>query len=226
MGSNHHHHNRGSWVALIKEETLCHLPYALVSVVIGIIGVGILTHVIPSRDIPVVGHQLFHVFHYLHLLFAGAGVILSFRSYSSRVIPSLVIGFCVPSFFCTLSDAIIPYFGGKVLKVSMHFHWCFRDHFLTVIPFLASGIALGWAVNHHAKKNKMYFLLFSHISHILISSMASTLYLVTFGFLNIWSQVHMVFLFLLVAVLVPCTLSDVVVPILFAKGACKDHTKQ
>jgi len=60
-----------------------------------------------------------------------------------------------------------------------------------------------------------------HFFHIFISSMASVLYLVSFGFHNWWNQMGFVFLFMIFAVLIPCTLADIVTPMLFAKAKKK-----
>jgi len=48
--------------------------------------------------------------------------------------------------------------------------------------------------------------------------MASILYMVSFGFAKWYSQMGLVFILMILAVLIPCTLSDIVVPMMFAKN--------
>ena len=51
-----------------------------------------------------------------------------------------------------------------------------------------------------------------------VSSLASTFYLVAHGFAHWHTQIGLVFLSLIVAVVIPCTLSDLVVPMTFARA--------
>ena len=69
---------------------------------------------------------------------------------------------------------------------------------------------------HHNSKQWLYSIS-SHAVHILISSLASVFYLVSHGFTNWYAHIGNVFLFLIIAVVVPCTLSDVVTPMAFAR---------
>lgn len=197
-----HHHT-------VWAEILCHLPYAIFSVAISMVCLTFMTHVDPGR--------LFHNFHFLHLLFASTGTVLIFRKYSKNILLGLLVGFLVPALFCTFSDAVLPYLGGQCVGLDMHFHWCFLSHLDTVLPFLIGGMINGWVMSGHPSSRQLFYSLGFHFVHIFISSMASILYLVSFGFHDWWNQMGFVFIFLILAVLIPCTLSDIVVPILFAK---------
>lgn len=215
---NIHKHNEKSLISLVNVELMCHLPYAVFSVSISIILAGLFGYFATSAKGMELAHHLFHGFHYLHLLFAGTGVVLMFRKYSKNIFACFLVGMIVPSIFCTLSDAVIPFLSGKMMSLDMHFHWCFRDHINTVLPFLGVGVINGMIMSSHKQEQDGGYLITSHFLHILISSMASILYLISFGFVHIWESVGVVFVFLLVAVLVPCTLSDVVVPLIFARS--------
>jgi len=209
-------HREDGWWLLIKEEMACHLPYAVFSVIIGMITVGAFMHLLHPQAMYETAHQLFHGFHFLHLLFAGTSVVLTFRKYSQSIISCLFVGLVVPTLFCTMSDAFLPYFGGVNLGLPVHFHWCFRDHLFVVLPFLIVGIINGLAISSWADGKRVFLSAGSHISHILISSIASIFYLVSFGLENLWSHAGLLFFFLVVAVLIPCTLSDIIVPVSFA----------
>jgi hypothetical protein len=218
-----HHDDRDHSVlehhTTVKGELLCHFPYAIFSVALTLIVLSFLPYTpqegLHSHDS--LAYRLFHNFHYLHLLFAGTGSVLMFRRYSKNTILGLLVGFFVPAFFCTLSDAMLPYLAGLVLDLDMHFHWCFIAHLDSVLPFLLVGILNGWVMSSHHASRQLFYSIGFHFFHIFISSMASILYLVSFGFHNWWSQIGFVFMFMIVAVLIPCTMADIVTPILFAK---------
>lgn len=199
-------------------EILCHLPYAIFSVALSLICMSLLSFM-PTDSLLYTEacHRLFHNFHFLHILFAATGTMLTFRRYSSNVILGIAVGVLVPALFCTFSDAVLPYLGGRLIGLDMNFHWCFIAHIDTVLPFLLVGMLNGWAMSTHAKSLQMFYSIGFHVVHIFISSMASLLYLVSFGFNNWWTQMGFVFIFKIIAVLIPCTLSDIVVPMFFAR---------
>jgi hypothetical protein len=151
-------------------------------------------------------------------LFAATGTVLTFRRFSDNMALGITVGLLVPAIFCTVSDAFLPCLGGKLVGLDMHFHWCFLSHLDTVLPFLGAGVVNGWIMSsHHPKNLHLLYSLGFHFFHIFISSMASILYLVSFGFADWGYHMGFVFLFLIFAVLVPCTLSDIVVPMIFAR---------
>jgi len=199
----------------ILDELLCHFPYAIFSVAIAMIALSLLSYSGGESTDTTLTYRLFHNFHFLHLLFAGTGSILMFRKYSKNTILGLAIGFCVPMVFCTLSDAILPYLGGAMVNLDMHFHWCFLQHWDTVLPFLLVGILNGWIMSSHESSRILFYSVGFHFFHIFISSMASILYLVSFGFHDWWNHMGFVFLYMIIVVLIPCTLADVVIPVFF-----------
>ena len=205
----HKHHT-------IIEELLCHLPYAIFSVALSLIILSILSFFNNSGSVNG-AHRLFHSLHFLHLIFAGTGAILTFRKYSKSVLGGLAVGLFVPIVFCTLSDAVLPYFGGRLAGLEMTFHWCFISHLPTVLPFLLVGVLNGWAISSHTSSKALFYSSSSHFIHIFVSSMASVMYLVSFGFDNWADHMGFVFIFLIVAVLTPCTLSDIVMPLWCAR---------
>lgn len=243
---SHHHGNHQSehehhvvCGTSLYEELSCHLPFAMYSVALSIVAVSVLTFM--SDDYTLLSqrsYRLFHSLHFMHLLFAGTGVVLTFRKYSKSILGTLVVGTVVPAIFCSLSDAIMPYLGGKLLGLDMQFHWCLVSHIDTVLLLLGAGILNGWVISNHASSSQLHYSTGSHFVHIFISSMASILYLLSFGFTQWSHNLGFTFGFLLVAVLLPCTLSDLIVPRLCAgfkllgdskpstlKGACSNDEK-
>ena len=119
----------------IKDEIFCHLPIAIFSVAITMVVLSFLSYFDPTGANVAGAHRLFHNFHYLHLLFAATGTVLTFRKYSKSLWLGILVGFIVPAVFCTLSDAILPYFSGELIGVDMSFHWCFIN--LTLVSHKA-----------------------------------------------------------------------------------------
>ena len=221
---NHNHDHSHSGENSVASEMLCHLPYAIYSVAFSLIALSIYSVVAMGLD-PVLikkgSKALFHSFHFMHIVFAATGTIVTFRRFSKDYVRALIVGIISPTFFCILSDAVLPYVGGTLLGVHMHFHACFFTEPQRVIPFLIVGIINGFVMSthHHSKQGR--YSLNSHATHIFISSLASTFYLISHGFTNWYVSIGNVFVLLIIAVVVPCTLADVVVPMTMARIGTK-----
>ncbi len=220
--SDHHHQNIQDKGILehhhtVWSEILCHFPYAIFSVAFAMIFLSLLSYIQFGSDQSAASYRLFHSFHFLHILFAATGTMLTFRRFSKNVFLACIVGVIVPTIFCTISDAFLPFIGGKLVNLDMQFHWCFINHLDTVLPFLAVGAINGFVMSSHARNLHLFYSLGFHFLHIFISSMASIFYMVSFGFYEWWAKMGFVFMFLIFAVLIPCTLSDIVVPMLFAR---------
>ncbi len=211
----HHEHT-------LYDEIICHLPYAIFSVASALTVMSFVMQFEPTDLLtPEIQRRLdvmFHSFHFMHIVFAATGTMLTFMRYSKNMVLGILVGLLCPAFFCMLSDAILPYFGGLMFGVDMQWHLCFVSEAHNVLPFLIVGIINGIVMSkHHASWQSLYSV-FSHFVHILVSSLASTFYIVSHGFSNWYESIGYLFLFLIGAVVVPCTLSDVVVPMMVAKG--------
>lgn len=212
----------------IVEELAFHFPYAVYSVALTI---GILSFLTlggsgsagsSSPDF----HELFHSFHFMHIVFAATGALITYLRFSRNMLGALFVGLVVPSVFCLLSDVIMPYYGGKLLGVDMHWHICFASELHNILPFLFMGMINGFVLSRHGVEHQSLYSVVSHFSHILVSSFASGFYLIAHGFDTWYVNIGSFFLFLIGAVVVPCTLGDVVVPMFFArvKRNNEEHT--
>jgi len=221
MHHNHDHNDFHNHEHTIKSELVHHLPYAIFGVALALSVLSLFSFIARGFGEPVVMikgfKMLFHSFHFMHLVFAATGTLVMFRRFSHSVFSALVIGVVSPMVFCTLSDSILPYLGGRALGVDMHFHLCFMTELKNVIPFLVVGIINGWVLSGHHTSKQGFYSVFSHAVHILVSALAATFYLVSHGFFDWHKQIGAVFIFIIIAVVIPCTLSDVVVPLFFAK---------
>lgn len=212
-----HEHAHGMW-----DELIHHIPYAIFSVALCLILLSFFSQnsLNPSLDPHVLKKQanlLFHSFHFMHIVFAATGTLLTFFRFSHNWWRGMAVGIFTPVIFCTLSDSILPYLGGRMLGIDMSFHLCFWKELKNVLPFLFAGMLNGIVMSKHHISRQGYYSVFSHFFHILISSLASSFYLVSHGYLKWNKDIGAVFLFLVVAVVVPCTLADVIVPMAIAK---------
>ena len=134
-----------------------------------------------------------------------------FWKHEKNFIKTLLIGFLGSILICGLSDVILPYIGGNVLGVKMQMHLCTLEHPHIIIPFAVIGVLVGFLVPSAVEKSTE----FSHSMHVVVSSMASILYLISFG-VTYW--IHMIggiFLVTVIAVMLPCCLSDIAFPLIF-----------
>jgi len=196
-------------------ELGAHLPYSIFGVVVAIIISGILTfftiilkagHLLPEAS-----RELFHIFHPVHILLSAIVTTAMFWKHERRFIKTLLIGLLGPVTICGVSDILLPYLGGSVLGAEMHLHVCILEQPRIIIPFAIAGVLVGFLVPGVIEKSTE----FSHSMHVLVSSMASILYLISFGVTQWTHMVGGVFLITVVAVMLPCCLSDIVFPLSF-----------
>ena len=229
LTKNKDHANHSKHKHTLYSELICHFPYAVFSVALSLIILSLLDF-LKAGSLMIDNHkvfgQLFHSFHFIHIVFAAAGSLITYYRFSKNVLHGLITSVFSASVFCILSDVLIPYVGGQFLGVDMHLHICFISELPNILPFLFMGLLTGLAMTRHhghsdnsTNNTKDEFKetgLWSHFAHILVSSLASSFYLVSHGFSNWSHSIGLIFLLLIIAVVVPCTLSDVVVPMFVA----------
>ncbi len=193
-----------------------HLPYSIFSVVIGIIILGILTfiaEVLGASDISNPSKELFHVFHPIHLFFSATATTAMFWRYEKKVFKAIIIGFVGSVGICGVSDIFMPYISGLLMGIKMNLHVCIIEHPGLIMPFVIAGLFIGFMVPDTTRKSTI----FSHAAHILTSSMASIFYLISFGLTNWVHLIGSVFIFTVLAVMIPCCISDIVLPLLLTQ---------
>lgn len=204
------------------QELVCHLPIALVSFCITFLsvvffdsickGIGIVTHEFY--------HNLFHISHYSHTLFASAGSLITFLRFSKK---SYLVGILVALFssllFCTLSDIIFPTLSGQIMGFEMHIHLCLVDirDFINVILFAFAGIITAICIIKKQNKYNLGIIQFIHTSHIVTSCIAAFMYILSHTSIN-WTENAGILLIILVAsVVFPCIISDIMAPFIGSK---------
>jgi len=161
----------------------------------------------------------FHLFHYPHITFAAATCFITVYRYSRSHWFAFIISFFLPTVLCTLSDILLPYLGGELLGVAMDLHLCIFCNLLAALCFLFSGLFLGWLCCYLDDTGNFLFVitLFTHFLHELVSAIASLVYMVGFGFYTWQTYIFSVLFLMLFAVVIPCVLSDFLIPLIAVK---------
>ncbi|MBI3096953.1 MAG: hypothetical protein HYY93_01710 [Planctomycetes bacterium] len=196
----------------LKRELSHHLPYSLFSSVASVAILGAIWSIRPLDPANV--ESLFHVAHPAHLFLSAIATTAMFWIHDKRRWKACLIGIIGSLGFCGVSDIILPYLGGLAFGWPMQLHLCFVEEPGLVLPFVALGVATGLVAGEFVHRATV----FSHSGHVLVSSMASLLYPVSFGISYSVSESGWLLLIVLVAVLIPCCFSDIVFPLLFARG--------
>ena len=200
----------------IANELKEHAPFTAIGAVTGII----IMVVIVFADIPSqISQATFYTLHPLHVVLSALVTTAMYMRYSKgKLWAAVLIGYLGSVGIATLSDAIIPYLGGALLNIQIGFHIPFLE--TEKIPFIGiekwqvvnSAAVVGIAIGYWKHTTKV-----PHSGHVLLSTWASLFYFTAFGIANWVPLLPLIFVFLFLAVWIPCCLSDVVFPLLFIR---------
>lgn len=206
----------------ILVELRGHTPFTLFGALLGIFFMLVFKNVsgISSRT-------LFAVFHPGHVILSAVVTASMFRLHAAKkhFLLVLLVGYFGSIGIATLSDVVIPHIGTNLLglEVATHaaLHLGFIEEWYVVNPAALLGVLIAFFIPHTK---------FPHAGHILVSTWASSSYLL----MNMQSDLTVaagvgIFVTLFVAIWVPCCVSDIVFPLLFVEpdlklaGACPHH---
>ena len=201
----------------IGHELKEHAPFTALGALSGIILKVIIVLVnLPGHT----SHAVFHTLHPLHVIFSALTTTAMYRKYSTRRLwAAILIGYCGSIGIATLSDAVIPYLGGTLLGIDIEFHIPFIEteklHLIGVQTWIVinSAALLGIIIGYLIPSTKL-----PHSGHVFLSTWASLFYFTAFGITEwISPRLALVFVFLFLAVWLPCCISDVIFPLLFVR---------
>ncbi len=198
----------------IAVELKEHAPFTAIGTVSGII----VMVAIMAADVPFkISYNVFYVLHPLHALLSALVTTAMYKEYGSRKIWKVVlVGYFGAVIIATISDSLIPYVGEFLLGLpNRGLHIGFIEEWWLVNSLVLVGVAIGYL--RPATK-------FPHFGHVLLSTWAS-LFHITMALGDMVSTVMLViiFVFLFLAVWIPCCLSDIVFPLLFARASLPHH---
>lgn len=211
----------------ILTELAHHLPYSIFGVTLGIIFVAVLSFFAQiahaEHEMAHAAEELFHVFHPAHILFSAVATTAMFWKHDDKsIVKAAAVGIVGSLSICGLSDIGFPYAGGILMGQPMGFHVCLIEEPGLVIPFAVVGVMAGFMVTKTFERSTEY----SHGVHVFLSSTASILYLVSYGLTDWTHAVGGVFLVTLIAVMIPCCLSDIVFPLCCTHKHCKHSPEE
>lgn len=189
-----------------------HAPFTVLGAVTGIILL-IPLHKLPTK----ISYNIFYTLHPLHVLLSALVTASMYNIHRGKSFREkcnlwalLIIGYLGSIGIATLSDSIIPYLGEVLLNMpNREIHIGFIEEF-----WLVNSLALiGIATAYFRPRTK-----FPHAGHVLISTWASLFHIIMAKpkTLNLTSSIA-IFLFLFIAVWLPCCVSDIVFPLLFVR---------
>lgn len=207
---------RETMTGQIARELKNHAPFTLFGALTGI-GIMILFQNIPHQ----IALNTFYILHPVHVVLSALVTTSMYQMHKSgqgryHLTTLLVIGFIGSVGIATISDSLIPYLGEVMLNMpNRGLHIGFIEKWWLINPLALLGIAIA------------YFrpsTQFPHAGHVLLSTWASLFHVLMAvgGGVN-WLSYLVVFIFLFIAVVIPCCVSDIVFPLLFV-GKAEDVT--
>jgi len=193
----------------ILHELKEHSPFTLFGALTGIILMMVF------RNMPYkVAHTLFYVFHPLHICLSAVVTTALYRMYLSDETPGikmflkvLVVGFVGSVAVGTLSDSLIPFWGETLLGMpNRHVHIGFIEKWWLINPLAIIFIIIAY---------KKPVTKLPHAGHVLISTWASLFHMLMAADPKYAVPYFGIFVFLFLAVWLPCCFSDIIFPLLF-----------
>lgn len=228
MNQTEHHHQDHHCTArrsALQTELLEHIPFSVSAVAIGLVFAGLICYLAPGVESgPVHDHDhhgprlytLFHLFHPVHMFFSAAATTGMFWRYDRNPLKAVVIGMIGAIGVCGISDIVFPHLSLVIMGKQTPWHICVMDHPAMVLPFAVVGVMVGLGAAAGVARST----LFSHALHVLASTAASIFYLIApLDPLSWIDDLGRTFIFIILAVMVPCCLSDIVFPLLMSKQA-------
>ncbi len=195
---------------IFADELYNHLKFTIGAVLLAVGIIILMRHFIlpASLEDTSKSEHFFEGFFIAHLFFASLTPAALFHVYRKAIWLGIITAILTSSITCTLSDIIFPYLGGILLNYKMDFHVCIIEEPVLAWSFVISGAVIGYFLSQKVRKLSRY----THGVHILLSSLAAGMYLVTYG-VGIFSVKALLFVpILIISVLIPCVMNDIGVP--------------
>ncbi len=187
-----------------------HAPFTSIGALTGI--VIIVTLILGNMLLQVskVSSTIFYILHPTHIVLSAIATTAMYKLHTRKfkVLWGIIVGYTGSIGIATLSDSIIPYLGEWLLNLpNRGIHIGFIEEPLLTNPAAFLGIAIAF-LRPTTK--------FPHSGHVLLSTWASLFHIImALGQTVNWITVLAIFLFLFLAVWIPCCTSDIIFPLLF-----------
>jgi hypothetical protein len=201
----------------VLKELRVHAPFTIFGALTGVVLIAFF-QAMPAQS----AYTVFYVLHPMHVVLSALATASMYRLHTCERIGGvcvkgrcnlwllLVIGYLGSVGIATLSDSIIPYLGELLLNLpNRGLHLGFIEKWWLVNPLAVVGVLI--ACYRPSTK-------FPHAGHVLLSTWASLFHIImAVGGRLTWVSVIVVFVFLFLAVWLPCCVSDIVFPLIVAR---------
>jgi len=195
-------------IKIVIHELKHHIPFTFGATLIAIILVVIVLY---ATNL-IISESLFKATHFAHLFASAVVSTAIFYKYKDNFIMALLIGVTGALVIGSLSDIIVPYLGARLFLFDTQFDLPLIEQPIIVLLILLSGGLVGIST----KITKI-----PHFIHIFLSVFASLFYLLLFSSSLTPLFFLSAFISIFIAVLIPCCLSDIVLPPLFLGNKLK-----
>ncbi|MCK9243858.1 MAG: hypothetical protein M0P75_01170 [Candidatus Marinimicrobia bacterium] len=199
----------------IISELRNHAPFTAMGALTGVLIFIFIRNL--SKDI---AYNIFYILHPIHVVLSALVTASIYELHTCDCISGKclrgqcnlwklgLIGYFGSVGIATLSDSVIPYLGEFLLGMpNRGIHLGFIEKWWLVNPLAIAGVAFAF----YKPTTK-----FPHAAHVLFSTWASLFHiLMALGGKLDWYSYLVIFLFLFLAVWLPCCVSDIVFPLMF-----------
>ena len=196
---------------LIGSELKHHAPFTALGAVTGIVIMLIILFGNILPQVSQVSHTVFYILHPLHITLSAIVTTAMYKKYGNgKIWVIILIGYFGSIGIGTLSDSVIPYLGEILLDLpNRGIHIGFIEEWQIVNAAALIGIAIGYWKP---------ITRLPHFGHVLLSTWASLFHIImALGETADLVTFMVIFLFLFLAVWIPCCTSDIVFPLLFTR---------
>lgn len=200
---------------IILNELKEHSPFTMFGALTGII------FMLSFKNLPHhTAHSVFYILHPAHIFFSAMVTTSIYKKYTEsepntlkKFIKILLVGYTGSVLVGTLSDSLIPYWGEFLMDMPhREAHVAFIEHFIAI-----NSLALLFVVFSYFKP----LTKFPHAIHVLLSTWASLFHILMATDQSTTAPYFTIFIFLFLAVWIPCCFSDIFFPLVFVKNPSK-----
>ncbi len=189
----------------ILKELKEHSPFTFLATLIAILLVAIIKFSF-DKNVP---ESFFNIAHPAHVFVSALVSAAIFYKYKKKVVPALLAGIGISIIIGTISDVLIPWLGGIAFNLDTILHIPLFEETFLIISTAIIGSILGITTKYTKEP---------HFLHVFLSVFASLFYLTNFSQNISYIGFLLMVLIIFIAVLIPCCISDVILPILLAKN--------
>ena len=202
---------------LVFDELRAHAPFTTLGALSGILIIVVLLLSRVLTTVSEISSTIFFILHPAHIILSAIVTTSLFRIHKPKnVIPAVLVGYIGSLGIATLSDSVIPFLGEWLLDLpNKGIHLGFIEEPWLTHPAAILGILIAFI---------RPITRIPHFGHVLLSTWASLFHIImALGSSLTALQIVTIFIFLFLAVWIPCCLSDIVFPMLFINGPDRHH---